>query len=257
MSRAPEAEDILWENLNYGFVAKARRVLLTWVITLVILVICFFITGGITIYANNLRENSDDDDYVSTVTALTFLTAMVIVLMNKLLAIFISIFTKLEKHHTTTEYHISTAFKLALAMFINSALIPLFIHNGRDAIFTTGGLLWGVVLNWLSINFLQPIFEYLSPFYLMYLITKAQTFRDGEKSKLTQQEANIRVQPPQINMPKKYAEIILCMLYTAFYLPLFPLGILISILGIPVNYNLDKVLYYYIFTIIYLVFDAQ
>ena len=101
-------------------------------------------------------------------------------------------------------------------------------------------------MNWLSINFLQPVFEYFSPFYLFYLIKKWRTFGKGKGSKLTQTEANTRVQPPQINMPKKYAEMINVMFFTAFYIPLFPLGVFFTLFGIPFNYMVDKVIYTYI-----------
>ncbi len=104
-----------------------------------------------------------------------------------------------------------------------------------------GGLLQTIIMNWLSINFLQPIFEIFSPFYLLYLIRKWRTFAKGKASKLTQQEANNRAQPPQINMPKKYAEMINVMLFTAFYIPFFPLGLFFTIIGIPFNYLVDKV----------------
>ena len=96
-------------------------------------------------------------------------------------------------------------------------------------------------MNWVTLNFFQPVFEFFSPSQLFYLLRKWRTFSKGKASQLTQTEANIRVQPPKVNMPKKYAELINIMLFTAFYLPLFPLGILFTIFGIPFNYMLTKV----------------
>ena len=139
LKRAPEPEDIIWENLAYNFMDKARRVILTWLITLVILCICFAINLLITQEIRTRRDEAEEnDESYATVNGLSFLGAMTTVMLNRMLSIFITKFTKLEKHHTTTEYQISTAFKLGIAMFINSALIPLFINNEKDEYFSNG-----------------------------------------------------------------------------------------------------------------------
>ena len=143
VERAPEAEDIIWENLTYKFWAKARRVLITWAVTIFILALCFFINGTLTLYMRTIRDQMEGDDdgqggILNPLFLITIISSLVILIMNKLLAIFIVFFTKLEKHHTNTEYEISTAFKLAIATFINSALIPLFINSSRDEYFSQG-----------------------------------------------------------------------------------------------------------------------
>ena len=43
-------------------------------------------------------------------------------------------------------------------------------------------------------------------------------------------------------MPKRYAEAAMLVLFTAFYLPFYPLGIFISFLAIIINYWMDKYL---------------
>ena len=99
-----------------------------------------------------------------------------------------------------------------------------------------------VVTNWVMINFIPPLVDLLSPRQLMYYFKRSQIFKEGSKSKLTQEEANKQVEQNQMNIPKKYADMLMIAMYTAFYIPLFPLGILISIFGIPFTYMIDKVL---------------
>ena len=148
LNRAPEPEDIIWENLTYGFTDKAKRVLGTWIITLIILGICFGINTAISLAMDRRVEEAEDNNESSTnVYGLVFLSAFITILMNRMLALFINKFTKLEKHHTTTEYQISTAFKLAIAMFINTALIPLFINRGTDSFFINGILHYIYIYN--------------------------------------------------------------------------------------------------------------
>ena len=143
LKRAPEPEDIIWKNLAYNFSSKARRLLLTWLVTLFILAICFGINILITIAIRDRREQAEENNEgMATVRGLAFISAMTIVLLNRVLATFITKFTKLEKHHTTTEYQISTAFKLAVAMFINSAIIPLFINADTDEVFSNGNIVY-------------------------------------------------------------------------------------------------------------------
>ena len=134
ISRAPDPEEIIWNNLTYGFWTKTGRTLLTWGATLFLLGICFSINISLSIWAKNTR---DEEDNISLATFITLLISLFIVIMNAMLGRIVPIFTRLEKHHTITEYQISLAFKLALAMFINSTIIPLAI-NGKDEYFTTG-----------------------------------------------------------------------------------------------------------------------
>jgi hypothetical protein len=127
-------------------------------------------------------------------------------------------------------------------MFINTAIIPMVVNGDDDEIFIPGGLVVNVAYTWLSISFAQPVIEIFNPFGIMNRIKKCWFSRKGENSKLNQMEGNQKFLPPPVNMPKKYAEILLIIFYTAFYILLFPPGIVLTVIGIGFNYWVDKVI---------------
>ena len=163
-----------------------------------------------------------------------------ILLVNLLIKILIPIFTiYFEKKYTYTSLHFSIALKLSISYFINSAIIPLIAQNWNY--FQNGGLLFSVWLNWLFFAIGMPILEAINPKYIFYYLKRIFLKNKGDRSDLTQIEANIAFEPPQVYMPENYGNIIGLMFYTAFYFTYFPIGTIFTILGLLLSYFVDKV----------------
>jgi len=56
------------------------------------------------------------------------LASALIVIINGVLGLFVRRFARYEKPDTYTDYFISTAWKLGFALFINTALVTLFVE---------------------------------------------------------------------------------------------------------------------------------
>lgn len=65
-----------------------------------------------------------------------------------------------EKHDTWTANSVSIAFKLTVARFVNTSIIPLIINSTFDSWIKTGGLVTNMFYLMFSIAFLDP-FLYL------------------------------------------------------------------------------------------------
>jgi hypothetical protein len=64
--------------------------------------------------------------------------SFIVVVVNLLLGRIIRIFSAFEKHKTMTHYNLSVASKLTVALFINTALLPLFVNLDKKKWFTQG-----------------------------------------------------------------------------------------------------------------------
>ena len=161
--------------------------------------------------------------------------------INCVLELIIPIITVYEHLGSKTLYYYSIVIKLSLANFINYGVIPLITYN-KSVYFTSGGFLMTIWMNWLFICFLDPLLEFFDIFYMLYLLKWWWIKRKGPNSELTQLQANEAANPYEMSIVNKFAQIINIMLYTSFYIILFPPGIIITTFGLIVQYWLTKYL---------------
>lgn len=152
--------------------------------------------------------------------------------INMLLRQLMRILTMKERAETYTDYNFAVAFKLFLTMFANTAIIPLITNPNKDDWFGTGGLVVNIYLNILIINFLSPIFYYFNWTFFSKKIKIWLEKKKGEKSKMTQREANKLYEGSVLDVAKGYADITLIFATTAFYTPLIPLLPALSFIGL-------------------------
>jgi hypothetical protein len=91
----------------------------------------------------------------------------------------------------------------------------------------------------------------VSLWVLSYFEITGKVFRwlvRTEKMKVTQIEANEIWEGPLPEIPYKYAYILKTLWLTAFYAPLVPIVVPISVLGLGLNYMIEKYLYRYIYS---------
>eukprot|EP00826_Nyctotherus_ovalis_P064034 TRINITY_DN9389_c0_g1_i5.p1 TRINITY_DN9389_c0_g1~~TRINITY_DN9389_c0_g1_i5.p1 ORF type:complete len:836 (-),score=227.73 TRINITY_DN9389_c0_g1_i5:82-2589(-) len=236
---APEPEDVMWENLGYTFAQRLGRVLLNALITLIIMGVC--LVANIFIARASKNYSEDEDSSTAVLILFNLLFSFITMVINAALSYAIPILTVYERHESQTYYYCSVAIKLSLALFLNSGIIPIITYE-EDVYFTSGGFLTTIWMNWLFICFFNPLLEVFDPWYLLACAKWSITKRQGSKSTLTQREANIALEPYEISVVTKYAQIMNIMFYTSFYAIFFPPGIVVSIVGIFINYWVSKYL---------------
>jgi len=239
VEEAPEAQDVQWDNLGTSFLNRTCRVILNWFILLVILIIC--LVANIFVSQKNKQYADEAGDNKAFLIALSIIFSAITMFINMVLCFAIPVITSYERLSTATGYDSSVAFKLSFALFLNSAIIPIITYQ-KQVYFTDGGFLMTIWLNWLCICFLNPIFDVFDIWYWMDMCKWSRIKKEGENCLLTQREANIALEPYQIYLPTKFAQTINIMFYTAFYMILFPAGIIITIAGYFIQYWLTKYL---------------
>ena len=95
---------------------------------------------------------------------------MVVVIVNTALRKVVRLFSLMEKHATYTDYNLSVAFKLLIARFVNSSVVPLVANASISYWFGEGGLCSVIFYVMLSIAFINPIMYIFDGGYFIKLI---------------------------------------------------------------------------------------
>jgi hypothetical protein len=245
VKRAPEPNDIFWENLSYRFSRRLGHTFITLTFTLICLVASFALIYGTSYYQQQVNDKYKDKENISgadlvKIRALSILPSFGIVFINMVLGQLIRRVSSFEKHHTLTSYHASVAVKLTVAQCINTALIAIIVNfDPERSWFTPGGLATDMTYILLSNAFLQPISYIFSPMYLLRLCKR----RSARKNPYcTQAEANMVYEGPPVDMAQRYANIMKTFIVTLAFAALIPLGILFSLFGVLFSYWVDKYL---------------
>ena len=105
---------------------------------------------------------------------------------------------KYEKQSTLTGYYVSVGEKLAISMFINTAFTTFFAkviveEEGIDhieAYFAEGAVVANMFYVFITNGFLSPILTYFDFAWYKKLFDQWRQAKKGEKSKMTQAQAN-------------------------------------------------------------------
>ena len=239
---APEPEDILYENIEYTSLQKTFRIIIVYIISILLIGICF----GIFIGLNILQE------YINS-KAIHFILSYVISLLNTSVSsildasfqMILDFLTKMEKQYTMTEYYRSYSLKLTIFTFFTSAVVPLICElirrsNGYEI------LISNMLMMFLVNAFVTPImwtlnFTFFLKQFRICLLKWNKDPKEVDKShNMTQRELNDLFELPDMSISYKYSYLAKTLLMTFLYTPIFPLGILISLVGFILGYLLEK-----------------
>ena len=231
---APEPEDILFENMQYSSYEKKLRIIVISFFSLIIIGICFLII----LMLNNLQIKYIEKSRLIKYT-LSCIISVVISIINEILEICLRYLVKFEKHNTKTNYKLSLSIKLTIFTFITSTIVPFIsdYYNNADKDYDL--LVTNIITCFLSNSILTPLIWLLNLKYLFKKI-KICFLERQERHNLTQRELNTLYELPDMQISFKYSYLVKTVLMTFFYLPLFPLGTIISSIGLLFGYYLEK-----------------
>ena len=242
---SPEPEDILWENMEFNFTQRAYRIIMIYSITFVLILTAFIIVSLL----NKLQESIKGEDLpiILKYTA-SFSITIVISIFNIILEFILKIFTDMEKLKSKTHYYLSYSIKLTIFTLTTSAFVPLISneinkeknnlnhHNNKN-------LISNMLILFLVNSFMTPILWTIN----IGLIIKKIRIYFIERNKFpnlkhfkTQKELNDLYEYPDMQISSKYSYIFKTVLMSMFFLPIFPLGIVISLSGLVLGYFLEK-----------------
>jgi hypothetical protein len=246
VERATEPGDVYWENLSVSDMERTARQLLTYFITACCLGIAFSIYNGLNSLSSYLDDRATEDDASSgdlwMVRIVNALSSVITMIINVCLDIVIRLLSSYEKHRSYTQFHLSVAIKLMASTFINSALLPLSINLDTEDWFTNNGLAMTIFYNTLSVSFVSTLLYLFNIGYLLKKIKICLEKRKGVNSKLTQRQANELFEGPKVDMAMLYSRTGMLYLLICFYTPMIPGIAMIGVLGIFLQYWVEKYL---------------
>ena len=224
--RAPEPDDVLWENLGVSWEVKMKKRLMTTFATVSILVMSFVIILIISYFQTFIQRNQLVQGLM--LTMVNSCGACLTVVINYCLNFSIERFTRLEKHSTLTNYHSALAEKKIVAVFFNTALIYILISFYFRNFVGKNGLVENLLYIYFSNMSITICLQFFDPFYMLKLYSRRKLEQDPEKSGLTQAEANALYEGPTQNIPFLFSSVVNMVLFTSFYGSLVPFGAIIG-----------------------------
>ena len=228
------------ETLSFERVLKG---LLFFIISIIICFVSLCIVAGL----NRLQEILDkNDEYSIVLFIFSILIYFVLELIDFALEEILEILTKYERQISYTHFYLSYSIKLTISSFLNSALVPflseiIFTKSKRYEVLI-GNLFFQFILN----AIVTPILMTYNYCCLLKICKqrckiKALMGNNGKiKDFTTQKELNELYELSDMNISSKYSYIAKTVLMSFFYIPIFPLGVIISLGGFCFFYWLEK-----------------
>lgn len=231
VNRAPEPNDIYWENLSISKAERLKRIAITYIAVLVIIGCSFGIVYGL------------DEAARTTQGFISIVISLVIVIFNAIIARVIISLTKYERYHTWTHYLTSVLNKLSFFLIINSGLIPLLNNLDEEDWFKSGGLADTMFWVFITNAFLTPFFYIIDLHLLYYKLQRKRLQKaslQGKTITINQAQANHIYEGVQFDLKSRTSHLIKTLIITLFYAPLVPLGIFIALISFLLDYWASK-----------------
>ena len=239
---ASEPEDIIYENLEYSSVNRTFRAIIVYIISILLIGICF----GIFIGLNKLQEDVNKKAiHLILSYIISLCNTCVSSCLNIIFQMVLDFLTREEKQYTMTEYYRSYSVKLTLFSFFTSSVVPLIceLTNNSDGYEI---LISNMLMMFLVNAFVTPImwtmnFTYfLKKFRIILINFRKDPIDEDKNHNMTQRELNDLYELPDMCISYKYSYLAKTLLMTFLYIPIFPLGIVISLFGFILGYLLEK-----------------
>ena len=238
---APEPEDVIWENMEFSFCQRFKRIIIIYSLTIFLIGFAFQI-----VYTLNKIQGSIKVENWTVIIKYTasFSISIVISILNAFLQFILRIFTQMEKQKSKSNYYLSYSIKLTFFTLTTSAVVP-FLSNYLNLLskgleYNNKTLINNMLMLFLVNSFFTPLIWTLN----INLIIKKIRIYFIEKNQYmhfkTQKELNDIYELPDMNIAMKYSYLFKTILMTMFYLPIFPIGVPISLLGLILAYYLEK-----------------
>ena len=237
--RAPEPEDVIFENLETSQLKRFINIVFTSLVSSIICGICFTICIFLYLLKLIIDEVKDLRESTILLYLLSFGITIITSVMDFILEIVLEKLAKSEKHYTWTNFYTSYSIKLTFFSFINSALVPaiceLVLGDSDGYIFLINNMLMKFLVN----AFVTPIMWTIN---LNFGLKKIRQCLIEKKDKINynQKELNEIYELQSMNIALKYSYIVKTLLMSFIYAPIFPLGLGISLLGLIFGYWLEK-----------------
>ena len=222
--RAPEPEDIIFDNLEISYKKKLKNIICISLVSFIILLISSLIYS----FLYNFQARIDGI-YEKTIIlhVLSLLITIITVIFDLIFEIVIEKMIKIEKSNTLTNFYATYSIQLTF-FYLNNSLI---LYNSEEHEITTSNL----IIKFLFNSFVTPIMWSIN-FKYVYKKLKQCIIEQKETINYNQKELNELYELQSMNVPAKYSYLSKTLFMSFLYAPIFPLGFCISLIGFIFGY---------------------
>ena len=243
VEHATEAYEIIWQNLGFSLCQKFSYLSASIGISILLIGFSFGIVLALNYAQNEMKDNDNSHKFAKYL--LSLIISIVIAIINSLGKIILQKVTeRFEAIETRTDFYISLAIKTTIFTFLNINIVPLLSNYLHEDWYENDILLNNIFMIFIVNISLKPLIFYLSPRLLVKLLKRAKARRDLEgipwkDSTYTQGELNAIFENPDMRLSYKYSYLANCLLASFFYMSIFPLGIILALVGFILCYFLE------------------
>uniref|UniRef100_A0A0G4HT77 CSC1/OSCA1-like 7TM region domain-containing protein n=1 Tax=Chromera velia CCMP2878 TaxID=1169474 RepID=A0A0G4HT77_9ALVE len=234
LSRAPNPDDLLWENMGYSSKTRALAQLKTGLILFALVALSFGAVFGLTYLNREVLKGQNPWVAIAISCAIT----IPIVSTNMGIRMAIQRLVPQLRKQTRTEQDASEVSWTVLTMTINTGLLQYLVNLQPENWFVMGGLAWNIFIQLCVASFIGPLFGFI-PFFRWIRTIKIGSI-DPETTKMTQPMFNALHEGPDFRAPFRYSNALKHFIVAVLYLPLVPLGVIISFPGLILQFWSDK-----------------
>ena len=237
--RAPEPEDIFFENLGANDKTKVKKVMCASFISVIISVISLSINEIFYIIQLRIDESKEQNNKKIILYLISFIITIVTAIIDLIVEKVLEKIIKWEKTYTLTVFYVNYSKNLTVFWFLNSSLLPIvgdiILPSEEEHEVLTSNMLIKFLFN----SFVTPIMWTIN-FKFIYKKFKQCVIEQKENINYNQKELNELYELPSMDVAVKYSYLIKTLLMSSIFAAIFPLGFCISFVGFIFGYWLEK-----------------
>ena len=237
--RAPEPEDIIFENLEISFKTKLKNIICVSIVSLILCGIGLFFNELIYLIQLRREESKGQNDKNNIIDIFSVIVTIVTTIIDLILEIVLEKIIKWEKSYTLTNFYATYSINLTFFWFLNSGLLPVvcdfILPSKEEHEVLTSNMLTKFLFN----SFVTPIMWTLN-FKFVKKKFEQCIIEQKEKISYNQKELNELYELQSMNVAVKYSYLIKTLLMSFIFAPIFPLGFGITLIGFIFGYWLEK-----------------
>lgn len=244
-SRAPEADDIMWQNWGVPYRKRIIRRLLSWVLIYVIIALNFLSLVGIKYGQHYIVIRNNVTGFLLALTNICF--TLVIIIVNAILMLLIQYLVVYQTYRTKTSHFSEIVNKSLLASFGNGVILVLIVNKfvlGDDTwnIFGSDGTMGNMIISMIIYIFSDSLALLLDVGFVFKLFNRWKINKELQKSTnhLLQCELNEAMEQLPISVDDMYQLCFKTIILSFFYQAVLPFGLLLGTIELIGKYFVFK-----------------
>lgn len=246
---APEPNDIKWENLETSNRERRKRLLLINLAVFFILLISFGCLFGISAIQKQIKKDFQSKTKTNSDLFVEYFVSLLFSIINNIFNYIITqvmvLLSNKEKNVSQTRYLLSLSIKLSIFTFLNTGPLPVLVNYATNDESSKQIIIKNSLFIFIINSISTPFMYIINPFGIIRWYKRRNIEKNIEKNPnyyidMTQGELNTIFEYTDICLSFKYAYITKTIALVVFYLPILPLGAIISFGGLLLLYLIEK-----------------